>query len=166
MKHAVGECAGMTPYNFPVMVPMWMFPIALTCGNTFVLKPSEKVPPSADRVGEPLVEARFPDGVFNIVRGNRECVDALLDYPRIAAISFVGSTPIANYIYERGTAAGKRVQAAGGAKNHLVIMPDTEVDQTAKAFAASAFGCAGQRCMADSIADAVSARRGTGSFPN
>lgn len=157
VKHPVGVCVGITPYNFPIMVPMWMFPIALTCGNTFVLKPSEKVPLSAVRVGELLVEAGLPDGVFNIVHGDRECVDALLDHPLVAAISFVGSTPIAQYIYERGTAAGKRVQAAGGAKNHLIIMPDAEMDQTAKALAASAYGCAGQRCMAGSVAVAVGA---------
>lgn len=156
-KHPVGVCIGITPYNFPVMVPLWMFPIALTCGNTFVLKPSEKVPLSAVRLGELLVEAGLPDGVFNIVHGDRECVDALLDHPKVAAISFVGSTPIAKYIYERGTTAGKRVQAAGGAKNHLIIMPDADMDQTAKALAASAYGCAGQRCMAGSVAVAVGA---------
>jgi malonate-semialdehyde dehydrogenase (acetylating) / methylmalonate-semialdehyde dehydrogenase len=155
VRHPVGVCVGITPYNFPFMVPLWMFPIALTCGNTFVLKPSEKVPLSSVRLGELLTEAGLPDGVFNIVHGDRECVDALLDHPQVAAISFVGSTAIAKYIYERGTAAGKRVQSAGGAKNHLIIMPDAEMDQTVKALAASAYGCAGQRCMAGSVAVAV-----------
>lgn len=155
VKHPVGVCVGITPYNFPSMVPLWMYPIALTCGNTFVLKPSEKVPLSATRAAELLLEAGLPDGVFNIVHGDRECVDALLDHPQVAAISFVGSTPIAKYIYERGTANGKRVQSAGGAKNHLIIMPDAEMDQTVKALVASAYGCAGQRCMAGSVAVAV-----------
>jgi malonate-semialdehyde dehydrogenase (acetylating)/methylmalonate-semialdehyde dehydrogenase len=155
VRHPVGVCVGITPYNFPSMVPMWMYPIALTCGNTFVLKPSEKVPLSATRAAELLVEAGLPDGVFNIVHGDRECVDTLLDHPQVAAISFVGSTPIAKYIYERGTANGKRVQSAGGAKNHLIIMPDAEMDQTVKALVASAYGCAGQRCMAGSVAVAV-----------
>jgi malonate-semialdehyde dehydrogenase (acetylating) / methylmalonate-semialdehyde dehydrogenase len=155
IRHPVGVCAGITPYNFPFMVPLWMFPIALTCGNTFVLKPSEKVPLSAVRTAELLQEAGLPDGVFNVVHGDRECVDALLDHPKVAAISFVGSTAIAKYIYERGTAAGKRVQSAGGAKNHLIIMPDADMDQTVKALAASAYGCAGQRCMAGSVAVAV-----------
>ncbi len=155
VRHPVGVCVGITPYNFPFMVPLWMFPIALTCGNTFVLKPSEKVPLSSVRLGELLAEAGLPAGVFNIVHGDRECVDALLDHPKVAAISFVGSTTIAKYIYERGTAAGKRVQSAGGAKNHLVIMPDADLDQTVKQLAASAYGCAGQRCMAGSVAVTV-----------
>jgi malonate-semialdehyde dehydrogenase (acetylating)/methylmalonate-semialdehyde dehydrogenase len=155
VRHPVGVCVGITPYNFPSMVPQWMFPIAITCGNTFVLKPSEKVPLSAVRLGELLSEAGLPDGVFNIIHGDRECVDALLDHPQVAAVSFVGSTAVAKYIYERGTAAGKRVQSAGGAKNHLIIMPDADMDQTVKALAASAYGCAGQRCMAGSVAVAV-----------
>jgi malonate-semialdehyde dehydrogenase (acetylating)/methylmalonate-semialdehyde dehydrogenase len=155
VRHPVGVCVGITPYNFPSMVPLWMFPIAITCGNTFVLKPSEKVPLSAVRLGELLIEAELPAGVFNIVHGDKECVDALLEHPQVAAISFVGSTPIAKYIYERGTANGKRVQAAGGAKNHLIIMPDADLDQSVKALVASAFGCAGQRCMAGSVAVAV-----------
>jgi len=155
VRYPVGVSVGITPYNFPFMVPLWMVPIALTCGNTFVLKPSEKVPLSAVRIGELLQEAGLPDGVFNIVHGDRECVDALLDHPQVAAISFVGSTATAKYIYERGTAAGKRVQAAGGAKNHLVVMPDAEMDQTVQALVASAYGCAGQRCMAGSVAVAV-----------
>jgi malonate-semialdehyde dehydrogenase (acetylating)/methylmalonate-semialdehyde dehydrogenase len=155
VRHPVGVCVGVTPYNFPFMVPLWMYPIAITCGNTFVLKPSEKVPLSSVRTAELLQEAGVPDGVFNIVHGDRECVDALLDHPKVAAISFVGSTAIAKYIYERGTAAGKRVQSAGGAKNHLIIMPDADMDQTVKALAASAYGCAGQRCMAGSVAVTV-----------
>jgi malonate-semialdehyde dehydrogenase (acetylating)/methylmalonate-semialdehyde dehydrogenase len=155
IRHPVGVCVGITPYNFPFMVPLWMFPIALTCGNTFVLKPSEKVPLSAVRLGELLSESGLPEGVFNIVHGDKECVDALLDHPKVAAISFVGSTPIAKYIYERGTANGKRVQSAGGAKNHLIIMPDADMDQTVKALAASAYGCSGQRCMAGSVAVTV-----------
>jgi malonate-semialdehyde dehydrogenase (acetylating)/methylmalonate-semialdehyde dehydrogenase len=155
VRHPVGVCVGITPYNFPFMVPLWMLPISLVCGNTFVLKPSEKVPLSAVRLGELLIEAGLPPGVFNIVHGDRECVDALLDHPQVAAISFVGSTPIAKYVYERGTANGKRVQSAGGAKNHLIIMPDAELDQTVKALVASAYGCAGQRCMAGSVAVAV-----------
>jgi malonate-semialdehyde dehydrogenase (acetylating)/methylmalonate-semialdehyde dehydrogenase len=155
VRHPVGVCVGVTPYNFPSMVPLWMFPVAITCGNTFILKPSEKVPLSAVRLGELLAEAGLPAGVFNVVHGDRECVDALLDHPQVAAISFVGSTAVAKYIYERGTAAGKRVQSAGGAKNHLIIMPDADMDQSVKALAASAYGCAGQRCMAGSVAVAV-----------
>ena len=155
VRHPVGVCVGITPYNFPNMVPLWMFPIAITCGNSFVLKPSEKTPLSAVRLGELLVEAGLPDGVFNVVHGARDCVEALLTHPDVAAISFVGSTPVAKIVYETGTAHGKRVQAAGGAKNHLVIMPDADMDQTVKQLAASAYGCAGQRCMAGSIAVAV-----------
>ncbi len=155
IRHPVGVCAGITPYNFPFMVPLWMFPIALTCGNTFILKPSEKVPLSSIRMGELLVEAGIPDGVFNIVHGDKESVDVLLTHPDVAAISFVGSTKIAKYIYEVGTQHNKRVQSAGGAKNHLIIMPDADVDLSVKALAASAYGCAGQRCMAGSVAVAV-----------
>ena len=155
VRHPVGVCVGITPYNFPNMVPLWMFPIAITCGNTFVLKPSEKTPLSAVLLGELLAEAGLPDGVFNIVHGARECVEALLTHPDVAAISFVGSTPVAKIVYETGTAHGKRVQSAGGAKNHLVIMPDADMDQTVKQLAASAYGCAGQRCMAGSLAVAV-----------
>ncbi|MDH3719657.1 MAG: CoA-acylating methylmalonate-semialdehyde dehydrogenase [Planctomycetota bacterium] len=155
VRHPVGVCVGITPYNFPSMVPLWMFPVALVCGNTFVLKPSEKVPLSSVRLGELLIEAGLPDGVFNIVHGDRECVDTLLTHPQVAAISFVGSTAIARYIYETGTRNGKRVQSAGGAKNHLIIMPDADLDQSIKALAASGYGCAGQRCMAGSVAVAV-----------
>ncbi len=151
-RHPLGVCVGITPYNFPSMVPMWMIPVAITCGNTFVLKPSEKTPLSALLLAEILSEAGIPDGVFNVVHGDRECVDALLTHPDVAAVSFVGSTPIAKYIYETGTANGKRVQAAGGAKNHLIIMPDADLDISIKALALSAFGCGGQRCMAGSIA--------------
>jgi len=155
VRHPVGVCVGITPYNFPSMVPMWMIPVSLVCGNTFVLKPSEKTPLSANLIGELLKEAGIPDGVFNIVHGDRECVDALLTHPKVAAISFVGSTPIARYIYETGTKNGKRIQAAGGAKNHMIIMPDADLDISVKALAASAFGCGGQRCMAGSIAVAI-----------
>lgn len=155
VRHPVGVCVGITPYNFPLMVPMWMFPVSLVCGNTFVLKPSEKVPLTMTRIGELLIEVGLPAGVFNIVHGDRHCVDVLLKHPKVAAISFVGSTPIAKTIYETGTKNGKRVQAAGGAKNHLIIMPDADLDQSVKALAASAFGCAGQRCMAGSVAVAV-----------
>lgn len=154
-RRAIGVCVGITPYNFPHMVPLWMFPIAIACGNTFVLKPSEKVPFSAIRLGELLMEAGLPDGVFNIVHGGKVMVDALLTHPDVAAVSFVGSTNIAEYVYTTATAHGKRVQAAGGAKNHLVIMPDADLDQAVKALAASAYGCAGQRCMAGSVALAV-----------
>jgi malonate-semialdehyde dehydrogenase (acetylating) / methylmalonate-semialdehyde dehydrogenase len=154
-RHPVGVCVGITPYNFPCMVPLWMFPVAIACGNTFVLKPSEKVPLSSVRLGELLTAAGLPDGVFNIAHGDRECVDVLLNHPSVAAISFVGSTAIAKYIYETGTKNDKRVQAAGGAKNHLIIMPDADLDQSVKALAASAYGCAGQRCMAGSVAVAV-----------
>lgn len=155
VRHPVGVCVGITPYNFPSMVPMWMIPVALVCGNTFVLKPSEKTPLSANLIGQLLAEAGLPDGVFNIVHGDKECVDTLLTHPDVKAVSFVGSTPIAKYIYETGTKHGKRVQAAGGAKNHLVIMPDADLDISIKALAASAYGCGGQRCMAGSIAVAI-----------
>jgi malonate-semialdehyde dehydrogenase (acetylating) / methylmalonate-semialdehyde dehydrogenase len=152
IRHPVGVCAGITPFNFPAMVPLWMFPIAITCGNTFVLKPSEKVPLSAVRLGELLMESGLPEGVFNIVHGDRECVDAILAHPLVRAVSFVGSTAVARHVYETGTRNGKRVQAAGGAKNHLIIMPDADLDQATGALLLSAFGCAGERCMAGSIA--------------
>lgn len=154
-RHPVGVCVGITPYNFPNMVPLWMFPIAIACGNSFILKPSEKVPLSAIRLTELLIEAGLPDGVMNVIHGGKDVVDALLTHPDVAAVSFVGSTTIAKYVYETGTAHGKRVQSAGGAKNHLIIMPDADLDQSVKALAASAFGCAGQRCMAGSVALAV-----------
>jgi malonate-semialdehyde dehydrogenase (acetylating)/methylmalonate-semialdehyde dehydrogenase len=152
IRFPLGVCAGITPFNFPAMVPLWMYPIALTCGNTFVLKPSEKVPLSSIYIAELLKQAGLPDGVFNIVHGGKDCVNAILTHPLIRAISFVGSTAIAKYVYETGTAHGKRVQAAGGAKNHIIIMPDADMDQTVHALQASAFGCAGERCMAGSLA--------------
>ncbi|MBI4532868.1 MAG: CoA-acylating methylmalonate-semialdehyde dehydrogenase [Candidatus Melainabacteria bacterium] len=152
IRHPLGVCVGITPFNFPAMVPLWMYPVALTCGNTFVLKPSEKVPLSSCLIAELLLEAGLPDGVFNIVHGGKEAVDALLTHGLVKAISFVGSTPIARYIYQTGTAHGKRVQSAGGAKNHIIIMPDADVAQTVQAIQASAFGCAGERCMAGSLA--------------
>ena len=151
MREPLGVCVGITPFNFPVMVPMWMFPIAIACGNTFVLKPSEKVPHSANRLAELMHEAGLPDGVFNVVHGGRETVEALCEHPGVRAISFVGSTPVARYVYEAGTRNGKRVQAAGGAKNVLLVMPDADLDSTVRAIMGSAFGCAGQRCMAGSL---------------
>ncbi|MBA2706354.1 MAG: CoA-acylating methylmalonate-semialdehyde dehydrogenase, partial [Gemmatimonadaceae bacterium] len=155
IRHPVGVCVGITPFNFPAMVPLWMYPIAITCGNTFILKPSEKVPLTAVMIGKLLVEAGIPEGVFNIVHGDKEAVDVLLTHPLVKAISFVGSTNIAKYVYETGTRHGKRVQSAGGAKNHLIIMPDADLDQAVSALQSSAFGCAGERCMAGSIAVGV-----------
>ena len=148
----LGVCAGITPFNFPAMVPLWMFPLALACGNTFVLKPSEKVPLSAILLAQLLEQAGVPKGVFNLVHGGRACVDALLVHPQVRAISFVGSSPIAKYIYETGTRHGKRVQANGGAKNYVVVMPDADVSKTVEALSVAAFGCAGERCMAGSTA--------------
>src|SRR3954451_4211123 len=155
MLQPLGVCVGIAPFNFPAMVPMWMFPLALVCGNTFVLKPSEKVPLTALLIIELLEKAGLPKGVLNVVHGGRECVDALLTHPKVKAISFVGSTPIAKYIYETGTRHGKRVQANGGAKNYIVVMPDAEVTKTVEALSTAAFGCAGERCMAGSTAIAV-----------
>ena len=152
VRHPLGVCAGIAPFNFPAMVPLWMYPIAITCGNSFVLKPSEKVPLTSMLIAELLLEAGLPKGVFNIVHGGKDCVNALLTHPLIKAISFVGSTAIAKHVYQTGTAHGKRVQAAGGAKNHIIIMPDADMDQTVHALQASAFGCAGERCMAGSLA--------------
>lgn len=152
IRQALGVCVGITPFNFPAMVPMWMFPVALACGNTFVLKPSEKVPSASLKMAEWLTEAGLPDGVFNVVNGDKVAVDALLEHPDVKAISFVGSTPIAEYIYQTGTANGKRVQALGGAKNHAVIMPDADLDMTANALMGAAYGSAGERCMAISVA--------------
>ena len=154
-RQPVGVCAGITPFNFPAMVPMWMFPIAIACGNTFVLKPSEKDPSAPLFMAELLKEAGLPDGVFNLVNGDREAVESLLEDPRVAAISFVGSTAIAEHIYRAGSAAGKRVQALGGAKNHMVVMPDADMDQATDALMGAAFGSAGERCMAVSVAVAV-----------
>jgi malonate-semialdehyde dehydrogenase (acetylating) / methylmalonate-semialdehyde dehydrogenase len=153
----LGVCVGITPFNFPAMVPLWMYPLALACGNTFVLKPSEKVPLTANLLGELLVEAGIPKGVFNIVHGGRAAVDALLTHPKVRAISFVGSSPIAKYIHETGTRHGKRVQANGGAKNYIVVMPDADVGKTVEALSTAAFGCAGERCMAGSTAITVGA---------
>ena len=155
VRQPLGVCAGITPFNFPAMVPMWMFPVALACGNSFVLKPSERDPSASLFVAKLLKEAGLPDGVFNVVHGDKEAVDALLNDPRIAAISFVGSTPIAEYIYRTGTATGKRVQALGGAKNHLVVMPDADLEQAVDALIGAAYGSAGERCMAISVAVAV-----------
>lgn len=152
MRHPLGVCVGITPFNFPAMVPLWMYPVAITCGNTFILKPSEKVPLSSMLIAEYLLEAGLPEGVFNIVHGGKNAVDALLSHPLVKALSFVGSTGIAKYIYEVGCRNGKRVQAAGGAKNHIIIMPDADMDLTVQALQASAFGCAGERCMAGSLA--------------
>lgn len=155
MRQPLGVVAGITPFNFPAMVPLWMFPIAIACGNTFVLKPSERDPSASIRMAELLKEAGLPDGVFNVVQGDREAVDALLHHPEIAAVSFVGSTPVARHIYLEGTSHGKRVQALGGAKNHLVVMPDADLDQVTDALLGAAFGSAGERCMAISVAVAV-----------
>ena len=155
MRQPLGVVAGITPFNFPAMVPMWMFPIALACGNTFVLKPSERDPSCPLRLAELLTEAGLPAGVFNVVNGDKVAVDALLEHPSIEAVSFVGSTPIAEYVYRTGTAHGKRVQALGGAKNHLVVMPDADMNQTVDALIGSAYGSAGERCMAVSVAVAV-----------
>jgi malonate-semialdehyde dehydrogenase (acetylating)/methylmalonate-semialdehyde dehydrogenase len=155
MRQALGVVAGITPFNFPVMVPMWMFPVALACGNTFVLKPSERDPSPSLLHARLLKEAGLPDGVFNVIQGDKVTVDALLDHPVVQAISFVGSTPIAEYIYSRGCAAGKRVQALGGAKNHMVVMPDADMEMTVDALMGAAYGSAGERCMAISVVVAV-----------
>ena len=155
IRQPLGVVAGITPFNFPAMVPMWMFPIAIAAGNTFVLKPSEKDPSASVRIAELLAEAGLPDGVFNVVHGGKEAVDALLAHPVVKAVSFVGSTPVARYIYETGTAAGKRVQALGGAKNHMVVLPDADLDLAADAAVSAGFGSAGERCMAISVLVAV-----------
>ena len=152
MRQPLGVVAGITPFNFPVMVPCWMFPIALATGNCFILKPSPRDPSISLRVAELLCEAGLPEGVFNVVQGNKEAVDALLAHPNIAAISFVGSTPIARQIYAQGAHFGKRVQALGGAKNHMVVMPDADMEQAANALIGSSYGAAGERCMAVSVA--------------
>ncbi|MYM94631.1 CoA-acylating methylmalonate-semialdehyde dehydrogenase [Duganella vulcania] len=155
MRQALGVVAGITPFNFPVMVPMWMFPVALACGNTFILKPSERDPSPSLLHARLLKEAGLPDGVFNVIQGDKVTVDALLDHPVVQAVSFVGSTPIAEYIYARGCAAGKRVQALGGAKNHMVVMPDADMEMTVDALMGAAYGSAGERCMAISVVVAV-----------
>jgi malonate-semialdehyde dehydrogenase (acetylating)/methylmalonate-semialdehyde dehydrogenase len=155
IRQPLGVVAGITPFNFPAMVPMWMFPVALACGNTFVLKPSERDPSASILLAEMLKEAGLPDGVFNVVQGDKIAVDALLAHPTVQAVSFVGSTAIAEYVYREGTKHGKRVQALGGAKNHMIVMPDADLDQAADALVGAAYGSAGERCMAISIAVTV-----------
>src|ERR1700733_9808726 len=155
LRQPLGVVAGITPFNFPAMVPMWMFPIALVCGNAFVLKPSERDPSVSILLAELLKDAGLPDGVFNVIQGDKVAVDALLCHPLIAAISFVGSTPVARYIHQEGTSHGKRVQALGGAKNHMVVMPDADLHAATEALIGAAFGSAGERCMAISVAVAV-----------
>jgi malonate-semialdehyde dehydrogenase (acetylating)/methylmalonate-semialdehyde dehydrogenase len=155
MRQPLGVVAGITPFNFPAMVPMWMFPIALACGNCFILKPSERDPSCSILIADLLRQAGLPDGVFNVVHGDKEAVDGILEHPEIAAVSFVGSTPIAEYVYTKGTSHGKRVQALGGAKNHMIVMPDADMDQAADALVGAAYGSAGERCMAISVAVAV-----------
>ena len=155
LRQPLGVVAGITPFNFPAMVPMWMLPIAIACGNTFVLKPSERDPGVSILLAQMLKEAGLPDGVFNVVQGDKMAVDALLEHAQVKAISFVGSTPIAEYVYRQGTSHGKRVQALGGAKNHMVVMPDADLDQAADALVGAAYGSAGERCMAISIAVTV-----------
>ena len=154
-RYPVGVCAGIPPFNFPVMIPLWMFPLAVVAGNTFVLKPSERTPLGAQRLAEIFLEAGFPEGVLNVVHGAREAVDALLSHPKVQAISFVGSAPVAKHVYQTAAANGKRVQALGGAKNHIVVMPDADPDITVPAILNSAFGNAGERCLAGSVAVAV-----------
>lgn len=151
IRQSLGVVVGITPFNFPTMVPMWMYPIAIACGNTFVLKPSEKDPTVSQMAAELFADAGLPDGVFNVVHGDKESVDALLAHPDVVAISFVGSTPIARYIHETGTANGKRVQALGGAKNHMIVLPDADMDLAADAAVSAGFGSAGERCMAISV---------------
>ena len=155
MRQPLGVVAGITPFNFPVMVPMWMFPVAIACGNTFILKPSERDPSPSLLHAKLLKDAGLPDGVFNVIQGDKVTVDALLDHPEVQAISFVGSTPIAQYIYSRGSANGKRVQALGGAKNHMVVMPDADMEMAVDALVGAAYGSAGERCMAISVVVAV-----------
>ncbi len=155
LRQPLGVCAGITPFNFPAMVPMWMFPMAIACGNTFILKPSEKDPSCSIRLAELFKEAGLPDGVFNIVNGDKEVVDAIISNKNISAVSFVGSTPVAKYIYENCARNEKRVQALGGAKNHCVVMPDCDLDQAVNGLMGAAYGSAGERCMAQSVAVAV-----------
>lgn len=155
MRQALGVCAGITPFNFPAMVPMWMFPVAIACGNTFVLKPSERDPSCPLRLAELMTESGLPDNVLNVVNGDKEAVDTLLTHPQVQAISFVGSTPVGEYIYHQGTAHNKRVQALCGAKNHMVIMPDADMQQATDAVMGAAYGSAGERCMAISVVVSV-----------
>jgi malonate-semialdehyde dehydrogenase (acetylating)/methylmalonate-semialdehyde dehydrogenase len=152
LRQPLGVVAGITPFNFPAMVPMWMFPVALACGNCFILKPSERVPSASMMIADLLMQAGLPKGVFNVVHGDKEAVDALLHHPGVSAVSFVGSTPIARYIHQTAALNGKRCQALGGAKNHMIIMPDADMDQTVDALMGAAFGSAGERCMAISVA--------------
>src|SRR6187200_1511685 len=155
IRQPLGVVAGITPFNFPAMVPMWMFANAIACGNTFILKPSEKDPSASVYIGELLKEAGLPDGVFNVVHGDKVAVDRILEHPDIAAVSFVGSTPIARYIYETGTKNGKRVQALGGAKNHMIVLPDADIEMAADAAVSAGYGSAGERCMAIATVVAV-----------
>ena len=155
MRQPLGVVAGITPFNFPAMVPMWMFPVAIACGNTFILKPSERDPSASLMIADLLKQAGLPDGVFNVLQGDKLAVDGLINHPDVKAISFVGSTPIAKYIYQTGASHGKRVQALGGAKNHMVVMPDADLDQTVDALMGAAYGSAGERCMAISVTVAV-----------
>ena len=147
-RQPLGIAAGITPFNFPVMVPMWMYPLAIAAGNCFILKPSPTDPTASLMMADLLAEAGLPDGVFSVIQGDKVAVDAILENPAISAVSFVGSTPIAHYIYEKGAANGKRVQALGGAKNHMMVMPDADLDKTVDALIGSAYGSAGERCMA------------------
>ncbi|HEY6862866.1 MAG TPA: CoA-acylating methylmalonate-semialdehyde dehydrogenase [Burkholderiales bacterium] len=158
IRQPIGVCAGITPFNFPAMVPMWMFPVAIACGNTFVLKPSEKDPSTGLRLAELMLEAGAPAGVLNVINGDKEAVDTLLADPRVAAVSFVGSTPIAKYVFATGSVNGKRVQALGGAKNHMIVMPDADIEVAAVALMGAAYGSAGERCMAVSVAVPVTER--------
>jgi malonate-semialdehyde dehydrogenase (acetylating)/methylmalonate-semialdehyde dehydrogenase len=158
MRQPLGVCAGITPFNFPAMVPMWMFPMAIACGNTFILKPSEKDPSCPQRLGELMLEAGAPPGVLNVLNGDKEAVDTLLTDPRVHAVSFVGSTPIARYVFSTASVNGKRVQALGGAKNHMVVMPDADIEVAADALMSAAYGSAGERCMAISVAVPVTDR--------
>jgi malonate-semialdehyde dehydrogenase (acetylating)/methylmalonate-semialdehyde dehydrogenase len=151
IRQPIGVCVGITPFNFPAMVPMWMFPFAIACGNSFILKPSEKVPMTPARTAELLHDAGLPEGVYNLIHGDKVAVDALLQHPLVRAISFVGSSPVAKYIYEQSAKHGKRVQALGGAKNHLVVMPDADLEKSVEAIMSSAFGAAGERCLAGSV---------------
>ena len=155
VREPLGVCAGITPFNFPAMVPLWMFPVAIACGNAFVLKPSERDPSASLLMARLLTEAGAPPGVMNVLQGDRRCVDALIASPDVAAVSFVGSTPVARHVYESGAQHGKRVQALGGAKNHMVVLPDADLDRSVDALMGAAYGSAGERCMAISVAVAV-----------
>src|SRR5487761_5240 len=155
IRQPVGVTAAITPFNFPAMIPFWFLPYAIACGNTFILKPSEKVPLTASRFVELLNQLDLPAGVVNLVHGTKNVVDCLLDHPKVRAISFVGSTPVAKYVYARASASGKRVQCQGGAKNHVIVLPDADMDMAARIVTESAFGCAGQRCLAVSVAVTV-----------